>query len=130
MNQLLMLFALPIGVIFFIVDRRQQETNRKIAETFIEEVKANEGLSAEQKLDHIKKMFEFNRFTVEIRDGERLVASHKHLNLGAAILSFALVPLYIGVVVFILWFLFLKKPERWEINLADTTPPEDIRHSM
>ena len=58
-----------------------------------------------------------------------LVATRKHLNLGAAILSFALVPFYLGVLVFVFWFFFFKKPERWEINLADTIPPESTLHS-
>ncbi len=130
MNQLLMLFALPIGVLFFIIDRRQQETNRKIAEAFIDEVRANDGLSPEAKLGHIKKMFELNRFAVEYKGENHLVATRKHLNLGAAILSFALVPLYIGVLLFVLWFIFLKKPERWEVTPADTTPPGGRRHSI
>lgn len=124
MNQLLMLFALPIGILFFIVDRRQQETNRKIAQTFIDEVKGNEGLSKKEKLEHIKKMFELNRFTVKMVSEKSLEATRKHLNLGTAILSFALVPFYIGVLIFILWFIFFKKPERWEVTLADTIPPE------
>ena len=125
MNQILMLFALPIGIIFFMADRRQQETNRKIAETFIAEVKANEGLGAREKLEHIRKMFELNRYAIETMTDNALVATRKHLNLGAAVLSFALVPFYIGVFVFILWFIYFKKPERWEITLADTTLPED-----
>lgn len=124
MNQLLMLFALPIGIIFFYYDRRQQETNRKIAEQFIDEVKANDGLGKKEKLEHIKKMFQLNRFTIESMEKNGLVATRKHLNLGAAVLSFALVPFYIGVLFFILWFIFFKKPERWEIILDDTTSPE------
>ena len=125
MNQILMLFALPIGIIFFMADRRQQEANRKIAETFIKEVKSSDGLGKRERLEHIRKMFELNRFTIEKIDGNTLIATRKHLNLGAAILSFALVPFYIGVLVFILWFVFFKKPERWEITLADTILPED-----
>jgi len=124
MNQLLMLFALPIGIIFLYYDRRQQETNRKIAEQFIDEVKANDGLGKKEKLEHIKKMFQLNRFTIESMEKNGLVATRKHLNLGAAVLSFALVPFYIGVLFFILWFIFFKKPERWEIILDDTTSPE------
>lgn len=125
MNQLLMLFALPIGVIFFIADRRQEERNRKVAEAFIAEVKANSGLGTAEKLEHIRKMFELNRFTVAYMDETKLVVTRKHLNLGTAILSFALVPFYIGVLVFILWFIFFKKPERREVTFADTTPPGD-----
>jgi len=112
-----MLFALPIGLIFLWADRKQQKINKEITERFIDEVKANEGLSGAEKLDHIKKMFELNRFTVKSADVFSLVATRKHLNPGSAILSFALVPFYIGVLFFILWFVFFKKPERWEVRL-------------
>ena len=117
MNQLLMLFALPIGILFFLADRKQQKINKEIAERFIDEVKSNDGLSSAEKIDHIKKMFELNRFTVKSADVLSLVATRKHLNLGSAILSFALVPFYIGVLFFILWFIFFKKPERWEVRV-------------
>lgn len=117
MNQLLMLFAFPIGLLFFWADRKQQKINKAIAERFIDEVKGNEGLRDAEKIDHIKKMFELNSFRIESADSSSLVATRKHLNLGAAILSFALIPFYVGVLFFILWFIFFKKPERWEVRV-------------
>lgn len=117
MNQLLMLFALPIGILFFWTDKKQQKINKEVAERFIDEVKGNKGLSDAQKLDHIKKMFELNSFRIESSGSTSLIATRKHLNLGAAILSFALVPFYVGVLIFILWFIFFKKPERWEVRV-------------
>jgi len=125
MNQILMLFAFPIGLIFFFADKRQQKTNHQIAENFISEVRANPTLSDGEKIGHIKKMFLINRYKVEKESETSLVVSYKHLNLGAAILSFALVPFYVGVLFFILWFLFIKKPENWEITLS----PEDTPHT-
>jgi len=129
MSQLLLLFALPIGIIFMFADFRQQKINRAIAEKFIEEVRGNEGLSDEQKSDHIKKMFILNRYTIATLSPTAFVASRKHLNLGAAIISFAIVPLYLGVLVFALYFIFLKKPERWEMDLSGMPLPEDTSRS-
>ena len=97
MTQVVLFLALPIGIMFFYFDRRLQEKNRQKAVAFIEDVAAEE-IPDGDKIEQIVRMFAVNQYRIESRGESTLVAVRKHLNIGAAIISFAILPVfYLGI---------------------------------
>lgn len=122
MTQVVLMLALPIGILFFYFDRKLQRKNRLQAESFIHSVSA-EALPDGDKIERIARMFALNQYRIERRNESTLVAVRKHLNIGAAIISFAILPVfYLGIVFFILYYIFIKKPDRWDLDLHREPP--------
>ncbi len=91
MTQVVLFLALPIGILFYYFDRKLRRKNRAITEAFIDEVIRSDRNNHE-KIEHLARMFTLNQYRIESRTETTLVVTHKHLNIGAAIIAFAVLP--------------------------------------
>ncbi len=116
MTTIIMMFALPIGIIIYFWDRKNAAATQKLYEAFIEQTRSDGKLDDKEKLLRIDMMFYGNGYRTVLREPKRLVVEKKHLNLGILVIAFALLNL-LGVILFILYYFYLQKPLRKEIVL-------------
>lgn len=116
MTTIIMMFALPIGIIIYFWDRKNSAATERVYKAFIDQVRSNRMLSDEEKLLRIDAMFYGNGYRTVLREPKKLIVEKKFLNLGILVIAFALLNL-LGVILFIIHYFYLLKPLRKEIVL-------------
>lgn len=115
MSTVLIFFALPIGILFFLYDRKNIADADRLFERFIADVQADSRLDIQAKTDQIDEMFYQNGFKRVQKSPGHLIVEKKHLNLGIPVILFALLS-YIGIGLFVLYYFYFLKPIRKEIR--------------
>lgn len=115
MTTVIMLFILPLGIVFYLFDKKIRRQNREIYENYTAVIKASD-LSNQEKIEKIDEMYYHNGYRRVSVSDTTLVVEKKHFNLGVLFIFFGLLA-YFGVIFFIIYYHFILKPERVEITL-------------
>ena len=115
MTTVIMMFILPIGIIIYFWDKKIEEQNREIFETFIEKIK-NSDLQSKDKLLRIDEMYYKNGYTRIHIDENSLTQQKKHFNIGTLLISLG-VGAYIGLFLYIMYYKLFLKPREIKITL-------------
>lgn len=109
---IIMLFILPLGIIFFLFDKRLQKQNQEIFHTYVEKIKQSD-LSQKEKIDKIDNMYYQNGYTRVSKTDTTLTVEKKHLNLGVILIFFGILN-YFGLFIFFIYYKFIQKAKRIE----------------
>ncbi|KIM10617.1 MAG: hypothetical protein KU37_10010 [Sulfuricurvum sp. PC08-66] len=107
MSTVLMMFILPIGFAFLYYEFRDKKRYQGVFDTFIEEVDANDGYTNAQKLEHIGRMLQLNGYETHLSN-TKIVGHKKLFSIGALFVGLGF--LYIGAILYVLYFFYVKKP--------------------
>ena len=117
MTNVIMLFTLPLGIVFYFFDKKTKKQNKKILDEHVQKIQASE-LTQKEKLDIIDEMYYQNGFKVVQKTDDLLVAQKKHFNLGVLFIFFGLLS-YFGLPVCYIYYLFILKPDEVSISFSD-----------
>jgi len=123
MSTIISLFVLPIGIVIFFWDRRNEKAIFTIFEHFIRQTAASD-LDKDAKAQRIVRMFLENDYQVVERSGNHVVAERKHFNLGLLFICFG-VANYFGLVGYLLYYRFVLRPRRLCADIGAAVPLSD-----
>ena len=115
MTTVIMMFILPLGILIFFWDKKTEEQNREIFETFTQKIK-NSDLSPKDKLIRIDEMYYKNDYTRVYMDETSLRFQKKHFNIGTLLISLG-IGAYIGLFLYLMYYKFFLKPREITIKL-------------
>jgi len=116
MTTIIMLFILPLGIIFYLFDKKTKKQNKKIFDEYVQKIQASE-LSQKEKVDTIDEMYYKNGYKTIQKTDDLLVVEKKHFNLGVLFIFFGLLS-YFGLPLFYIYYRFILKPERIVISFS------------
>jgi uncharacterized membrane protein YukC len=108
MNTIIMLFSLPIGIFLLSREKKSMQAYRKIFDDFFHKVKSDTTLSPKEKLDLLEEMLYQNGYQITARDDHLVRGEKKIFSVGW--LFVGLGTLYVGLIVYILYYLYFQKP--------------------
>ncbi len=106
MNTIIMLFALPIGIFLLLGEKKAKAKYQATFDNFYKEVNAH-GYSKEEKIKLFKDMLLANHYKVKKSD-DIIIGEKKIFSIGWMFIGIG--TLYIGLLVYILYFLYFQKP--------------------
>lgn len=109
-----MLFILPLGIAFFLFDKRTAKQNQQIFDTYVEKIKQSD-LSKKEKIDKIDTMYYNNGYTRVSKTETLLIVEKKHFNLGVMFIFFGFFN-YFGILLFLIYYKFIQKTKKIEIT--------------
>ncbi|HHD83820.1 MAG TPA: hypothetical protein ENK93_02980 [Campylobacteraceae bacterium] len=115
MNTIIMLFSLPIGIFLLLREKKAMQAYRKIFDDFFEKVKADTTLSKKEKLDLLEEMLYQNGYQITEKDDHHVRGEKKIFSIGW--LFAGLGTLYIGLIVYVLYYLYFQKPYVIEFHI-------------
>ncbi len=110
MNTIIMLFALPIGLYLLTQERKTMQRYQKIFDDFFYKVISDETLAHEEKLKLVEKMLYQNGYKIVQKDQKSVTGEKKIFSIGWMFIGIG--TLYIGLILYILYYLYLQKPHR------------------
>ncbi len=116
MNTIIMLFSLPIGIYLLIQEKRAMRKYQAIFDDFFRKLKADPELPDEERLQLAEEMLYRNRYNIVERDKRHIVAEKKLFSVGW--LFVGLGTFYIGLIIYILYYLYFQKPHRVLFDLG------------
>lgn len=115
MSTILMMFILPLGIIFFFWDRKNYAQNLKTFSDYVEKI-SHADMASSEKIELIDEMLYQNGYNrVERTDGS-LKVWKKHFNLGVLFI-FVGIMTYFGLLFYWIYYRFLLKPDLLCIDL-------------
>ena len=108
MNTIIMIFALPIGIFWLIREKRAMRAYEAIFSDFYEKVKADTHLSRQEKIKLLEEMLYKNHYTVTQKTDHTIRGEKKIFSIGWMFIGLG--TLYIGLILYILWYLYFQKP--------------------
>ena len=115
MSTILMMFILPLGIIFFFWDRKNYAQNLKTFSDYVEKI-SRADMASSEKIELIDEMLYQNGYNrVERTDGS-LKVWKKHFNLGVLFI-FVGIMTYFGLLFYWIYYRFLLKPDLLCIDL-------------
>lgn len=115
MNTIIMIFALPIGLYLLMQEKKRMQSYQKIFDDFFEAVKADETLSDEEKVKLVEEMLYKNNYKIVHRDSRSVTGEKKIFSIGWMFIGIG--TLYIGLIVYILYYLYFQEPHRVHFEL-------------
>jgi hypothetical protein len=110
MTTIIMLFILPLGIIFYFFDKKTKKTNKMLFDDYVVKIKASD-LTQKEKLDSVDKMYYLNGYKIVHKTQSELVVEKKHFNLGVLFIFFGLLS-YFGLPLYYIYYRFILKPEK------------------
>ena len=114
MTTIIMLFILPLGIVFYFFDKKTKKINKKIFDEYVLKIQASE-LTQKEKLDIIDEMYYKNGYKTVQKTDNMLVVEKKHFNLGVLFIFFGLLS-YFGLPLYYIYYRFILKPEEISIS--------------
>ncbi len=103
MTTILLLLIFPIGVVFYINERKNRAKYQAVFDEYMQRVDADTTFAPSQKIDQIEKLFNANRYDVIYKDAEKIVGERKVLSMGL---------LMMGLFFYVFYFFFFQKPHK------------------
>jgi hypothetical protein len=110
MTTIIMMFILPLGIVFYFFDKKTRKQNMTLFENYVLKIKASD-LSPKDKLDKIDEMYYKNGYRRTFKSENTLIVEKKHFNLGVMFIFFGLFN-YFGIFFFLFYYRFILKPEQ------------------
>jgi hypothetical protein len=117
MTTVIMLFILPLGIIFYFFDKKTKKQNKKILDEHVHKIQTSE-LTQKEKLNIIDEMYYQNGFKIVQKTDDLLVVQKKHFNLGVLFIFFGLLS-YFGLPLYYIYYRFILKPDEVRISFSD-----------
>ena len=115
MTTVLMIILFPIGIIFFIYERRNRKENKQIFDDYTLEVMSHESYTLKEKVHKITHMYENNHYKVLTQTDTHAVVAKKHYSIGLTFMGYGSLNL-IGLSFYLIYFFFIQKEEIIEIG--------------
>ena len=115
MNTIIMLFSLPIGIFLLMREKKAMQAYQKIFDDFFQKVRSDTSLSPEEKLALLEEMLYQNGYRITARDDRHVRGEKKIFSVGW--LFTGLGTLYIGLILYILYYLYFQKPHVIEFRI-------------
>jgi hypothetical protein len=115
MTLVITFFAIPIGILLLLNERRTAHIYQGIFDDFLEEVKADERLDDVEKLHKLRSMLEHNHYHITSRSSNQIEAEKKLFSMG--LLSIGTGFMYIGAAVYIFYYYKVQKPHKVKFHL-------------
>jgi tetrahydromethanopterin S-methyltransferase subunit F len=115
MNTIIMIFALPIGLYLLSQEKQRMQSYQKIFDDFFDAVKADGTRSNEEKLKLVEDMLYKNGYKIIHRDKKSVAGEKRIFSIGWMFIGIG--TLYIGLIVYILYYLYFQKPHRVRFEL-------------
>lgn len=118
MSIIIILFMLPLGIVFYFFDKKTKQENRALLTSYVHKIISSD-LSKRDTLLKIDQMYYKNGYSrIELNDTE-LIVEKKHFNLGVLFIFFGITS-YFRIVFYIIYYRYLLQPEQLRITLSDT----------
>ncbi len=114
MTTIIMMFILPLGIVFYFFDKKTKKMNKKIFDEHVLKIQASE-LTQKEKLNIIDEMYYQNGYKIVQKTQDLLVVEKKHFNLGVLFIFFGLLT-YFGLPLYYIYYRFILKPEEIRIS--------------
>lgn len=101
-------FALPIGLWMIIYERKSRKHYQEVFDSYLETIDADSRLDELTKMKLLRAMLEHNYYKVLLVTPDTIAAEKKIFSPGWLLFSLGFV--YIGVLIHILYYLFVQKP--------------------
>jgi hypothetical protein len=115
MTTVLMMFILPLGIVFYLFDKKTRRQNTLIFESYVEKIIASD-ISQKEKIEKIDEMYYENGYTRVSKIDNILVVQKKHFNLGVLFIMFGAFS-YFGIVFFFIYYRFILKPDKIKVSV-------------
>lgn len=115
MTIVIMLFVLPLGILFYFFDKRTRAQNQRLFESFEDEVKQTQ-TGSKAKLERIDAMYYANGYRRVLLDDTRLIVEKKYFNLGVLLILFGITS-YFGIVFYLIYYNYIQKPDQRVVEL-------------
>ncbi len=119
MTTIIMLFILPLGIVFYFFDKKTKKLNKKLFEEYVLKIKASD-LTQKEKLDIIDEMYYKNDYKIVHKTHDTLVVEKKHFNLGVLFIFFGLLS-YFGLPLYYIYYRYILKPEEIIISFEQNS---------
>lgn len=114
MTTVIMLLAFPIGIFLLLQEKKSRIKYQAVFDDFYKETLDDDRLNDDTKLARFKAMLINNHYTVNTYEN-RVVGEKKLFSIGYMFIGIG--TLYLGLIVYILYYLYLQKPHRVEFAL-------------
>ena len=108
MNTIIMIFALPIGLYLLTQEKKSMQRYQAIFDNFFRKVREDKTLSEKEKTKLLEEMLYKNGYVITARDDHSVTGEKKIFSIGW--LFVGLGTLYIGLIIYILYYLYFQKP--------------------
>ncbi len=108
MNTLIMLFALPIGIVWRFYEKKAMRRYEAIFEEFYDKVRHDETLDPKAKRELLEEMLYQNRYSVTHPNPSCVRGEKKIFSIGWMFIGIG--TFYIGLILYVLWFFYFQKP--------------------
>lgn len=115
MTTIIMMFILPLSIVFYFFDKKIRRQNINLFENYVIKIKASD-LSKKDKIDRIDEMYYQNGYRRTFKNDNTLITEKKHFNLGVMFIFFGIFN-YFGVFFFLFYYRFILKPEQIKVLL-------------
>lgn len=115
MSTVITFFLLPIGIVIFFWDRRNERENLMIFERYTRKLVDTE-CTVNEMMELIERMFNKNGYEVVERTKTSIVVEKKHVNPGIIFMLFGIAS-YIGLLIYLFYYYFLLRPQQLYIDL-------------
>jgi uncharacterized membrane protein YukC len=110
-----MIFALPIGLYLLAQEKKSMYRYQAIFDDFFRKVQADTTLSPKEKTTLLEEMLYKNGYTISAKEGHTVSGEKKIFSIGWLFVGIG--TLYIGLIVYILYYLYFQKPHKLEFRL-------------
>ncbi len=108
MNTIIMIFSLPIGIFLLLREKKAMQEYQAVFDDFFQKVKADDSLSTKEKIKLLSDMLYQNGYTITEKNDHLVRGEKKIFSIGW--LFVGLGTIYIGLIVYILYFFYFQKP--------------------
>ncbi len=108
MNTIIMIFALPIGLYLLSREKENRRNYEAVFSNFFVQTKDDMTLTKEQKTDRLKAMLYQNGYEITQDQEGKIVGEKKIFSIAWMVVGIGLI--YIGLFIYILYFLYFQKP--------------------
>lgn len=115
MNTIIMILSLPIGIFLLLREKKAMREYEAIFSDFYEKVRSDPELPNEEKLKLLEEMLYQNNYKITRKDAHTVRGEKKIFSIGWMFIGIG--TLYIGLIVYILWYLYFQKPHVVEFTI-------------
>jgi len=110
MSQVIMLLLFPIGLYFYIQERKARPVYEKVFSDFNKDTKDNDELSHKEKIQNYKDMLRKNEYKI-IETTDTSVTGEKKI-FSMSLFTMSVGVFYVGAVVYLIYFYTIQNPHR------------------
>ncbi len=108
LNTIIMLFAFPIGIIMLLSERKSRQKYQAVFDDFQKKVESDKHQNPKEKITLFEEMLHQNRYHITGKSEQEVIGEKKIFSMGYLFIGIG--TLYIGLIVYILYYLYFQKP--------------------